>query len=237
MDRPSRISISGELEGDYVVLAQRGNGSLLIAPAPTGGVPVVVALEQTCSACPSQWEGELEDGRSLYARYRGGGLSVGVGDGIDAAVSNSWSEDALYFEHVGDGLDGYMDFDQLHAHLHGLLDFPEDLEVKNEREPSWDLEAFEKLFAAKESADPDPARESDKCEGALETSERAGTGLREAEIQDWTCFSCGRKLTQAHEGDYFHDDDSTCFDPIPVPTSLVEPSLQDKASSGAGGRD
>ena len=49
---------------------------------------------------------------------------------------------------------------------------------------------------------------------------RLGSGIREVEISDWTCFSCGGALTQAHEGDYFHTaDDSTCFDPIPVPTS------------------
>jgi hypothetical protein len=35
-------------------------------------------LTQTCSACPSQWEGELADGRGLYVRYRWGGLSVSV---------------------------------------------------------------------------------------------------------------------------------------------------------------
>jgi hypothetical protein len=57
----------------------------------------------------------------------------------------------------------------------------------------------------------------------ITTTECVGSGLREAEIHDWTCFSCGGALTQAHEGDYFHTaDDSTCFDPIPVPTSLIK---------------
>lgn len=138
MDKPPRITLSGELEGDYVVLAQRGNGSLLIAPLPAGGAPVVMALKQTCPACPAQWEGTLEDGRSLYARYRGGGLSVGVGDDIEGAVRNSWSEEAFYFEHVGDGLDGFMDFAELRTHLYGLLDFPEELEVEGER--GWGAE-------------------------------------------------------------------------------------------------
>jgi hypothetical protein len=138
MDRPPRVKLSGELEGDYVVLAQRGNGSLLIAPVPAGGVPLVVAMKQTCSACPSQWEGEFEDGRVLYARYRGGGLSVGVGADIGAAVKNSHSEETLFFEHLGDGLDGAMAFEELKGHLRGLLEFPEDLEVEGERD--WSAE-------------------------------------------------------------------------------------------------
>jgi hypothetical protein len=135
VDKLPHITLSGDLEGDYVVLAERAGGVLKIAPAQPDGVPVVVALEKTCFACPAQWEGELEDGRALYARYRGGGLSVGVGAGVEEAVHNSMSEEGFYFDHVGDGFDGYMDLEELRVHLSGLLDFPESLEV-DEREPS-----------------------------------------------------------------------------------------------------
>jgi hypothetical protein len=148
VDKLPHVKLSGDLEGDYVVLTQRAGGVLKIAAAQPDGPPVVVALEKTCTACPAQWEGKLENGRALYARYRGGGLSVGVGAGIERAVRNSRSEEALYFEHVGDCLDGYMDFEELRIHLYGLLDFPESLEVKNERELSWDLEAFGEIFAS-----------------------------------------------------------------------------------------
>jgi hypothetical protein len=134
MDKLLRVTLSGDLEGDYIVLAERAGGVLKIAAAQPGGAPVVVALEKTCTACPALWEGSLEDGRTVYARYRGGALSVGVGAGVDKAVHNSMSEEGFYFEHVGDGFDGFMNFEELRAHLYGLLDFPEDLEVKNERE-------------------------------------------------------------------------------------------------------
>lgn len=234
MGKLPRITLSGDLEGDYVVLLERAGGRLTIAPEQPDGLPKLVALKRTTWACPTQWEGEFEDGRTLYARCRHVELSVGIGAEIDAAIDNGMSKDAFYFDYVEDAP---MSFEELREHLYGLLELPEGLEAEGQGEPNWDLEAFEKLFAAKESADSDPARGSAEREGALETPERVGAGLREAQIQDWTCFSCGKKLTQAHEGDYFHDDDSTCFDPIPVPTSLVEPSLQDKASSGAGGRD
>jgi hypothetical protein len=167
MDELPRITLSGDMEGDYVVLAQRAGGVLKIAAAQPDGAPVVVALEKTCTACPSQWKGSLEDGRTLYARYRGGALSVGVGEGLDEAVHNGMSEEAFYFDHVGDGLDGFMNFEELRTHLYGLLDFPEDLEVKNERE--WgegeiDLKWLDGLWGSREddsgSGDAPPQSET-----------------------------------------------------------------------------
>jgi hypothetical protein len=166
MDRLLSISISGELEGDYVVLAERGNGSLLIAPVPAGGAPVVVAMKQTCSACPSQWEGELEDGRALYVRYRWGELSAGVGEDIGAAVKNGRAEETLFFEHVGDGLDGSMTFKELKGHLQGLLEFPNELVVEGERDWSTekiDVKWLDELRGLSDSSGStvDPSRQSD----------------------------------------------------------------------------
>jgi hypothetical protein len=135
MDRLPRISVSGDIEGDYVVLMHRAGGVLRIAPVPTGGLPVVTSLKKTCTACPAQWEGTLDDDRALYARYRWGELSVGLGKRIEDAIDNGRSEEALFCEHVGDGLDGLMGFEELRGYLWGLLDFPPDLEVKGEREP------------------------------------------------------------------------------------------------------
>jgi hypothetical protein len=82
----------------------------------------------------------------IYARYRWGELSVGVGGDIDEAVHNGWTEEALFADQVGEGLDGFMDFAELKAHLHGLLEFPTNLIVENEREPSWDPGAIVKLL-------------------------------------------------------------------------------------------
>jgi hypothetical protein len=63
-------------------------------------------------------------------------------------------DQALYADYVGDALDGFMDFEELRTHLHGLLEFPADLVVENEREPEWDLEALEKLIGPKRDDDP-----------------------------------------------------------------------------------
>ncbi len=96
-------------------------------------LPKVVALKNTCIACPSQWEGSLEDGRAVYVRYRHGALSVAIGNGVDEAVRNGMSDDALYAGYVGDELDGFMDFEELKTHLRGVMEFPLDLVVENER--------------------------------------------------------------------------------------------------------
>ena len=114
----------------------------------------VVALKKTCSACLSQWEGTLDDGRAVHAHYRHGELSVGVGDDVDEAIDNGLSDHALYVDDVGDGLNGYMDFEELKTRLHGLLEFPTALVVENEREPNRDPEASEKLLAPSWNDDP-----------------------------------------------------------------------------------
>jgi hypothetical protein len=167
------MRLSGDLSGEYVVLESRAGGVLRIAPVPPDGLPTVTALKKTCTACPAQWEGTLDDGRAIYVRYRWGQLSVGAGEDIDDAIKSSWGEGALFEEHVGDGLDGFMDFVQLKAHLYGLLDFNADLEAENEREPEFDLEAFKKLFPPKEGAEADPAQSGGQDEGD-EAEERVG---------------------------------------------------------------
>lgn len=49
----------------------------------------IKSIEQTCGACPSQWEGELDDGNWFYVRYRWGTFRVGIGKTIDEAVCNT----------------------------------------------------------------------------------------------------------------------------------------------------
>lgn len=53
----------------------------------------VAECKRTCNACPSQWEGKLEDGRSFYARYRHGIFRYGVAnpgeDPVEVSFSNS----------------------------------------------------------------------------------------------------------------------------------------------------
>lgn len=49
-------------------------------------LPFVLTAEQTCSACPEQWEGDLVAGLRFYFRYRWGVASLGVGPDEGSAV-------------------------------------------------------------------------------------------------------------------------------------------------------
>lgn len=91
-----------------------------------GGPLELATLTRTCLACPSQWEGTLDDGRAIYVRYRHGALSVGIGEDIDDAVRNGMSDQAFYAADIGDGLDGFMDAEELKTRLDGLLKLPTD---------------------------------------------------------------------------------------------------------------
>lgn len=62
-------------------------------------------LRQTCSACPSQWEGRTEDGLDLYVRYRWGQLTWGFGEGMDNAVDACLGTPGVQ---LGDALDGEL---------------------------------------------------------------------------------------------------------------------------------
>jgi hypothetical protein len=77
----------------------------------------------------------LNDGRSLYIRYRHGLLRVGAGEGLSEAVKNSAPECALHCERLGDDLDGMMTYRELRGHLRGVLAFPDELVV--ELDPDW----------------------------------------------------------------------------------------------------
>lgn len=129
MDDLPQIAVSGDLEGNYVVLQERPNGQLRIAPEQPEGLPRIVALKRTTWACPTQWVATLADGRTVYARSRHGEFSVGVGDDLDDAVLKSSGPEALYLEYVEDSP---MGFEELRAHLYGLLEFPADLPIRDE---------------------------------------------------------------------------------------------------------
>lgn len=127
MEQLPRLEVTGDLEGSYVVLERRAGGQLKIAPEHPDGLPRVVALKRTTWACPTQWVAALADGRTVYARSRHGEFSVGIGDDLDDAVLKSSGPEALYLEYVEDSP---MGFEELRAHLFGLLEFPADLSVE-----------------------------------------------------------------------------------------------------------
>lgn len=68
---------------------------------------ILTELRQTCSACPSQWEGKTKGGLDFYVRYRFGILSWGFGDTPDEALMRAMSINIS--KRLGDPLDGVLD--------------------------------------------------------------------------------------------------------------------------------
>lgn len=67
---------------------------------------VIVELTQTCGACPSEWEGNLSDGRRIYIRFRWGYLKVNI-----SKNASSKTIDALYGEQFYSKFVGKSEFD------------------------------------------------------------------------------------------------------------------------------
>lgn len=78
--------------------------------------------------CPTQFEGELQDGRALYIRFRHGRLFWGVGENDSRAFDNAMKK---YKDYEGDGGDGILTFDSI-KRLIPELDWSEaDVEDQN----------------------------------------------------------------------------------------------------------
>ena len=77
----------------------------------------IVEIQQTCSACPSQWSGYLDNGFEVYVRYRWGGLSIRV-----PGVSGS----EIFYKELGDPLDGCLSYKELKKVTKDIIEWPKE---------------------------------------------------------------------------------------------------------------
>ena len=83
----------------------------------------IIRIEQTCSACPSQWSMWTESGKYVYVRFRWGNLSCTL---FPNEEYNLFSEEAevVYSKKIGnDDYNGWMDESEMIEHLSSVLDF------------------------------------------------------------------------------------------------------------------
>jgi hypothetical protein len=75
----------------------------------------IASLDHTCEACPSQWEGTLEDGTAFYVRYRGARLRIGFGQSVMAAITHACGPAPAVSEVLNEvePLDGYITWEQV----------------------------------------------------------------------------------------------------------------------------
>lgn len=74
---------------------------------------VVKEIEQTCEACPSQWEGYTDDERCIYIRYRWGFLSVRIGPPGDKSELAGVRGEEILRKHLGDSYHGILSYEEL----------------------------------------------------------------------------------------------------------------------------
>jgi len=83
----------------------------------------LVKLKKTCSACPAQWEGKLEDGRMVYVRYRWGYLSVRVSENKTEDITDAVRGKEIFGVGVGDSMSGTLEFVELVGVTGHILDY------------------------------------------------------------------------------------------------------------------
>lgn len=84
----------------------------------------VVEVTKTCEACPAQWEGVTDDGRSVYVRYRHGYLLVTAsapGGSMDEAIDGG----VIFAMPFGAPHGGTMSAETLALCSEGVITWPE----------------------------------------------------------------------------------------------------------------
>lgn len=87
-------------------------------------VPIVKTLERTCEACPSQWQGHLEDGRMFYIRYRWGNFNAYLSkEPTEKVVDAIQGEILVSIDNYGDNFDGYIEEQDMIKIMESKLNF------------------------------------------------------------------------------------------------------------------
>jgi len=76
---------------------------------------ILKKLINTCTLCPSQWEGELDDGRLIYIRYRWGYLRVELGPHNITHIDKEFLDNShtIFDWESEDDFDGIMSLERL----------------------------------------------------------------------------------------------------------------------------
>lgn len=83
-------------------------------------------IRMTCIACPTQWEGALDDGRFVYFRYRSGLLTIDVAQDA-ASCAYGMGDTTVWwgnFREERGRLDGCMDDEEVKVILERELGEP-----------------------------------------------------------------------------------------------------------------
>lgn len=85
----------------------------------------VVSLKQTCSACPTQYEGKLDDGRMIYVRYRWGYLSIRVSPAPTNNVMDAVEGEEVFGKGMGGDYDGFTLYKEIIEATFLFIEWPD----------------------------------------------------------------------------------------------------------------
>ena len=86
-------------------------------------------IKNTCGACPSQWEGNLDDGRMIYIRYRWGYLSIRVSNNPSNDVYDAVDGEEVFGKQVDEGgWAGVISYEAVKQLTKGIIEFPNESE-------------------------------------------------------------------------------------------------------------
>jgi hypothetical protein len=85
---------------------------------------VMKEIEQTCAACPAQWEGLTDDDRIVYIRFRWGILSVRIGSPGDKSEFAGMRGKEILHKQLGDEYLGFLEYEDLVKATSGIIQFP-----------------------------------------------------------------------------------------------------------------
>ena len=88
-------------------------------------LPKVRTLALTCRAAPSQWEGQLDDGRMFYVRVRRGELEVRLSIDPSTNVMDAVRATPSLELDLSDPWASFMDEETMRAVTASVLDFSE----------------------------------------------------------------------------------------------------------------
>ena len=85
----------------------------------------IINVKHTSTACPSQWEATLSDGRMLYFRYRWGYLSVRISDEKTDDVMDAVDGKEIFGKELDkSGWDGQLSYKKLQELTKHLIEYP-----------------------------------------------------------------------------------------------------------------
>lgn len=86
----------------------------------------IAKYEQTCIACPTQFDCLTDDGQYVYIRYRCGWLRAGIA-ADEKTFWDNWGKIErpynIFNQEIGDDLDGLISFEEMTKILKDKVDF------------------------------------------------------------------------------------------------------------------